>query len=129
MTRLLMAAALLGLVVPLPAQDPSGDPGAYIAVSPARIGTTLTVDFGHESFPNHLVILSLADDFGPSNHPQLGPIWLNWQSPSYTVIPYFTDGNGNVTLTLPIPPDPNLFFAAPIYGNSFMADPAMAVST
>jgi hypothetical protein len=122
--KILILALLLASSLSLTAQEGSGAPGAYIAVNAARAGDTLVVDIGDPGLPpGSPVILSVSDGYGPSNHPILGPIWLDTSSSAYQYLLIPTDASGNAHLELPIPL--SFFFSPPIFGNALSFGPSV----
>jgi hypothetical protein len=116
----LLMCVLLSSCALASAQEGTGAPGSYFAINAGRLGADLVVDYGHAAVPGSTTLLGLSDGYGPTVHPLVGSVWLDLGSPAYQFFFLPADGNGNVHLVAPIPQDPGLFIAPPIYGHAFV---------
>lgn len=125
-------ALCLLLTALLPAQRGNGAPGAFISATTAPIGGVLELRFGNSATPFAPSILSISDGFGPVPLAGVGDLWLDITSPAYQVFQYPTNANGEVVLQAPIPFDPALYGATPIFANALsftgLAAPGFSLS-
>ncbi len=113
--------ALAALSLPLTAQDlceGNGHGDAYMDAKPAYIGGFFQFDMGSPNTPFGQGILSISGGFAITTHPVIGQVCLDVFDPAYFILPLPLDGNGNVTLAIPIPLVPTLVSFPPLYGNA-----------